>query len=281
MLTFSIGVLTQQWQLAVVGIVYSYITAAAMWQNFRAHLPFLYDPWSEKLPPPPTLMHAMVAISILLELGAVFMGIVMAFTGPENIAYALAVGYAIGAVVVSIGVAKFLSDRGVILQDVWFWPSGGSIAKQLQPSLREMFTRHSLMTLLAGAAGGVILGLLARGYLAILLHVPAAAELIHKSQEEMAKISGLRVSYLILAVALAPFAEEYLFRGLLFRALDREWGGWRAVVGSAAFFAIYHPPLSWLPVGLLGVTNALLFKKTDRLAPAVILHMVYNAIVLT
>jgi membrane protease YdiL (CAAX protease family) len=84
----------------------------------------------------------------------------------------------------------------------------------------------------------------------------------------------------VMAVVFAPFAEEYLFRGLLFRALDREWGGWRAVMGSAAFFAIYHQPLSWLPVGLLGITNALIFKKTGRLAPAVILHMVYNAVVL-
>lgn len=70
-----------------------------------------------------------------------------------------------------------------------------------------------------------------------------------------------------MAVAFAPFAKEYLFRGLLFRALDREWGGWRAVAGSAAFFAIYHQPLAWLPVGLLGIANALLFKKTGRLAP--------------
>jgi membrane protease YdiL (CAAX protease family) len=49
-------------------------------------------------------------------------------------------------------------------------------------------------------------------------------------------------------VLIAPFTEEYLFRGLLFRALDREWGGWRAVVGSAAFFAIYHrhsPGFPW------------------------------------
>ena len=54
-----------------------------------------------------------------------------------------------------------------------------------------------------------------------------------------------------------------------------------AVLGSAAFFAIYHSPLSWLPVGLLGAANALLFKKTGRLAPAVLLHMVYNAVVLS
>ena len=46
MLTFAIGVSTQQWHLAIVGIVYSWITAAAMWENLRARLPYLYDPWS-------------------------------------------------------------------------------------------------------------------------------------------------------------------------------------------------------------------------------------------
>ena len=126
-----------------------------------------------------------------------------------------------------------------------------------------------------------MLGLIALGYLAILHHIPYTAELIQRSQEQMGKIPGLRASYTIIAVAFAPFAEEYLFRGLLFRALDQEWGGWRAVIGSAAFFAIYHSPLSWLPVGLLGIANALMFKKTGRLMPAVILHMVYNAVVLS
>ena len=37
--------------------------------------------------------------------------------------------------------------------------------------------------------------------------------------------------------------------------------------------------LSWLPVGLLGVANTLLFKKTGRLEAAVLLHLVYNAVV--
>src|SRR5258708_12288026 len=97
----------------------------------------------------------------------------------------------------------------------------------------------------------------------------------------MAKIPNLRMSYAVIAVAFAPFAEEYLFRGLLYRALDREWGGWRAVVGSAAFFAIYHPPLFWLPVALLGIVNALLFKKSRRLAPPLALHMFYNTVAFT
>jgi membrane protease YdiL (CAAX protease family) len=282
MLTFSIGVLTQQWNLAVVGIVYSFMTAAAMWENFRARLPYLYDPWSEKLPPPPTLMHAMIAISILVEGGALFTGIVSIFTGRQNLAVAQAVGYAICALFVSIGVSTFLRNRNVSLRDVWRWPLVEH-RRQIGALVGEVgfLTSSFPLMLLAGAVGGVLLGLFAHGYLAALLHFPTVAELIRQSQEQMAKIPGLRTWYTFMAVLIAPFTEEYLFRGLLFRALDREWGGWRAVVGSAAFFAIYHPPLSWLPVALLGMANALLFKQTGRLEPCVILHMVYNAVVLT
>jgi len=280
MLTFSIGILTQQWHLAIMGIVYSYMTAAAMWQNFRARLPYLYDPWSEKLPPPPTLMHAMIAISIMVEGMAVVTGFFVVASGPENIAAAQAMGYGVCAVIVSLGVSYFLTGRGVSSRDVWRWEAdaGG----ESQPSWWRVDGKSGgkfLLLLLAGATGGVLLGLCASGYIALLQQIPAIAEILRKSQEQMAKIPHLKLSVAVMAVGFAPFAEEYLFRGLLYRALDREWGGWHAVIGSAAFFAIYHPPLSWLPVALLGAVNALLFKKTGRLAPAVALHMVYNAVV--
>jgi membrane protease YdiL (CAAX protease family) len=280
MVTFAVGVLTRQWNLAVVGIVYSYITAAAMWQNFRARLPYLYDPWSERLPPPPTLMHAMVAISILVEAAAVFTGVVAGIAGRENVAMAQAISYGFCSVMVSLGMSKFLSDRHVPPGDVWRWPAAEEKSERWWRGDWLRKTSFPLM-LLAGAGGGVSLGLFARGYLTILQHLPATAELLRRSQEQMAQIPNLKISMAVMAVVFAPFAEEYLFRGLVFRALDGEWGGWRAVLGSAGFFAIYHPPLSWLPVALLGAANALLFKKTGRLAPAVVLHMVYNAAVLS
>ena len=283
MLTFAIGVLTQQWHVAIMGIVYSYITAAAMWENFRARLPYLYDPWSEKIPPPPTLMNAMIAISILVEGGAVITGILVVAAGRENIAVAQAISYGICAVIVSYGVSEFLKNRGVVAREVWGWQPAGIPESKSEPWWFGYGPRDGKLvpSLIVAVSGGLFLGLIAHGYLAVLAHLPATAEIIRKSQEQMAKIPNLRISYAVMAVFFAPFAEEYLFRGLLFRALDREWGGWRAVVGSAAFFAIYHQPLSWLPVALLGMTNALLFKKTGRLAAAVVLHMVYNAVVLT
>jgi membrane protease YdiL (CAAX protease family) len=106
------------------------------------------------------------------------------------------------------------------------------------------------------------------------------AQALDEAEKRADALPDARTAYVVMAVGFAPFAEEFLFRGLLYRALDREWGGWRAVVGAGAFFAVYHPALSWAPVAMLGAMNALLFKRTGHLAPAVAAHIAYNAVVL-
>lgn len=283
MLTFALGIITQQWLLAVRGVVYSYITAAAMWQNFRARLPYLYDPWSERVPTPPTLMHAMIGVSVLVDCAAVIFGIVFATAGREATAMGQSIGYGAAAVIVFAGMSYFLSNRGVAARDIWTWrrdqvPGENAMNQGSKGSLGSRF-KSIAGWLLAGAAAGLALGLFAHLYTIALEHIPALAEQIRKAQDETAPIPNLRLWTAIMAVGFAPFAEEYLFRGLLFRALDREWGGWRAVAGGAAFFAMYHPPMAWIPVGLVGALNCLLFKKSRALAPAVALHMIYNATV--
>ncbi|HTV15891.1 MAG TPA: CPBP family intramembrane glutamic endopeptidase [Acidobacteriaceae bacterium] len=294
MLTFAIGVFTQQWNIAVMGIVFSYLTAAAMWQNFRARLPFLYDPWSEKLPPPPTLMHAMVAISLLIESGAILVGGAAFFVPHNELGIAQAVAYAIAAGVVFLGTAVFLHGRGVESNQVWTWQHGQVPLTRHDLSLSDYVNAPTLSfaesyglsgsglfsALGAALAIGLALGLTAHGYAAAMRHIPSIADAMRKSDELMRQIPSLRLGYAIMAVGIAPFAEEYLFRGLLYRALDREWGGWRAVVGAAAFFVVYHPLLAWPPVFLLGATNCLVFKKTGRLVPCILLHITYNAVVL-
>src|SRR5262249_48102771 len=158
---------------------------------FRARLPYLYDPWAEKLPPPPTLMHAMIAISILVEAGAVLTGIMAAFVGREGIAVAQAVSYAICATLVSIGTATFLSNRDVSLRDVGVWRKGGGAEENSGPGGRS--DGKLLSSLTVGAAGGLLLGLFALGYEKFLQHLPATAELMRKSQEHMASIPNLKI----------------------------------------------------------------------------------------
>ncbi|GAA0320214.1 hypothetical protein GCM10009087_33160 [Sphingomonas oligophenolica] len=281
MLSFGIGVCTQQWNLAVVGIVYSWITAAAMWENLRARLPYLYDPWSETLPPPPTLMHAMVSISILIECMSVITGLVFAIAGKGSLGVAQGIGYGVCAVGVSIGVSKFLHDRGVSPARIWCWrdEQPDPAAAQSWPRRYVAADRREARWLLFGVGGGVVLALFAHVYLIAIALVPSIAEAIHASHVQMQSIPGMAMAYAVIAIGFAPFAEEYLFRGLVYRTLDREWGGWKAVLGAAAFFAIYHPPLAWVPVALVGATNCLLFRKSKRLAPAILLHMAYNIVV--
>lgn len=268
MLTFGFGILFQQWHLALMGIVYSWMTAAAMWQNFRARIPYLYDPWSEKLPQAPTLVHAMIAISALVEVGVVVVAALVTIVGIENIAVVQPLAYGVCAGGVALISQRQLTSKGANSNSILCW--GEPLA--LQPSWVISITLSIL--------SGLSLGIFGHAYMGLLTQIPAIAEMVRSSQEQMANFSGLRISYTVIAIAIAPFAEEYVFRGLLYRALDREWGGWKAIIGSAAFFAVYHPPMAWLPVGLLGVAAALIFKKTGRLLPAVLLHMVYNAVVL-
>ncbi len=280
LLTFAIGVLSQQWNLVVMGVVYSAVTAAAMWQNFRARLPYLYDPWSEVLPPPPTLMHAMIGISALVEVGALITGGLLAFFARGQIAVAQAAIYGACAAVVSLWMAVFLRRRGVPHGEIWNWREPGGQKPAAWWHLAQPGRPGLAVSLLTATALGVGLGGAGRGYTALLQFWPNAREQLQHSNSLMDTIPHLHESIFVMAVLIAPFAEEFLFRGLLFRALDREWGGWRAVLGSAAFFAVYHPLLAWPPVFLLGAVNAVLFKKTGRLAPAVAVHMIYNSIVL-
>ncbi|MDB6118233.1 MAG: family intrarane metalloprotease, partial [Verrucomicrobiaceae bacterium] len=267
--TFAAGVISQQWSLAFVGIVYSWLTSAAMWQNFRARLPFLFDPWSEKLPPPPTLMHAMIAISAMMEGMAVVLVAMLALLGRGEIVTAQSIAYGVAGFTTLLIVGSWMNTRGVRSADIWKWPGNGGW--ETRPVLEKLF---------AGLVMGVLMGIVALGYLWLVQHIPVLQQLLSGTHSKPFP-PGHRIWLLIMAVGMAPIAEEYLFRGLLFRALDREWGGWRALVASSLFFAIYHPPVAWLPVAALGFLNSFLFRRTGHLAPCVVAHMAYNMVVVS
>ena len=267
--TFAVGVITQRWSLAFVGIVYSWLTSAAMWQNFRARLPYLFDPWSEKLPEPPTLMHAMISISTMTEGLAVIFGIMLAFLGKEQATAAQSVAYCIAGLLAWFFVHSWMTGRGVQTADIWQWPGASG------------FLAHMPMILkgLLGTAIGTGLGFCGVGYDWIIHHIPWLHDLLITHESTPLNSRESKFWLFISAVAVAPLAEEYLFRGLLFRALDREWGGWRALVASSLFFAIYHPPMSWIPVAVVGMVNAWMFRRSGHLLLSVLVHMAYNATV--
>jgi membrane protease YdiL (CAAX protease family) len=265
-LAFGSGVLMQAWHSAIIGVVFSSLTAAAMWQNLRARLPHLFDPWSEKLPPAPTLMHAMIGIAVMVEVVGLVSGIAIAAGGASDLWMARSIVYGVVGLLAWWIMHGFLGGHGVKARDIWHWPGRGD---------------HIPASVLGGGAAlaGIVLAGGALLYSLLLEALPFTRDYM----QELAKISAgfeKQIGWqILLAVGFAPIAEEYFFRGLLYRALDREWGGMKALIGSAAFFAIYHPPMAWLPVFAVGLVNAWLFKTGGRLWPCVLLHMSYNAVV--
>jgi len=84
-------------------------------------------------------------------------------------------------------------------------------------------------------------------------------------------------------VFLAPFGEELLFRGMLFRGLRRRLAVWPAAIVSAALFSLGHlqgwsffvllPPLFCVGVGL-----ALLYERRQSLLSSMSAHATFNLI---
>lgn len=85
---------------------------------------------------------------------------------------------------------------------------------------------------------------------------------------------------IVLAVVLvAPIAEELFFRGVVYNAWEREHGTRVAVFGSAALFAAIHASLYlFLPIFVLGVVLALVYRSTRSLLATIALHAGFNAI---
>jgi membrane protease YdiL (CAAX protease family) len=81
----------------------------------------------------------------------------------------------------------------------------------------------------------------------------------------------------IVVIVAAPFAEELLFRGFLFRALRKYMKPWPAVLVSAAVFGAVHViPLVILPIFVLGVIFAWVVEKRGSIVPTIVAHMVFN-----
>jgi membrane protease YdiL (CAAX protease family) len=141
-------------------------------------------------------------------------------------------------------------------------------------------------------------GLLRSLGLGVLLAVPAwiGAQLLAAITARLLELFGLRpdvgvaeaainlVDPVVLAIALvvvAPVAEEIFFRGIVYNAWLREFGVWRAVVGSAALFALIHGSIFVIPAIFgLGIALALLYRRTGSLPASMAMHATFNGITL-
>ena len=89
------------------------------------------------------------------------------------------------------------------------------------------------------------------------------------------------IAVLAFGAVAVPIAEEFLFRGVLFRWLRDGWGLYPGLVGSALVFAAVHILLGTsgaLQIFLIGLALAYLYDITGSLWPSMVCHGVNNGI---
>ncbi|MCA1553206.1 MAG: CPBP family intramembrane metalloprotease, partial [Chloroflexi bacterium] len=81
------------------------------------------------------------------------------------------------------------------------------------------------------------------------------------------------------AAIVAPLAEETFFRGFVLGGLRKRFGLIGALLISATFFALLHPPIYIFPIIFgWGILLGLLFVQTGSLVPGILMHATLNSL---
>jgi uncharacterized protein len=99
-----------------------------------------------------------------------------------------------------------------------------------------------------------------------------------KAEESLAVL----VAFGAMTCFVAPLAEEFFFRGFLFRVLHERIGALAGVVITGLAFGLVHLPsgdwIGTIILSLFGMTLCVLFLRTSSLLPCIMLHAFHNSI---
>ncbi len=145
------------------------------------------------------------------------------------------------------------------------------------PVLRALQWRRSRFNLLLAFGGGLLLAVII-ACIATLLHTP----------EVKSPLAGLTDSPLtlalvsLLAITLAPFFEELIFRGFLQPLLSRTFGAAVGILLTAILFGGLHAPeysYAWqyaVAISLVGAVLGWVRHSSGSLIPSTVVHGAFN-----
>ena len=167
------------------------------------------------------------------------------------------------------------------------WVFIGIILWQHELDWREFFgLRDPRLARALRLAAGLVAGLLPVLWGLQLASIWALTHLGWKPTEqtavqivEGAKSLGLQVYMSVFAVLLAPVAEEFIFRGLLFAFCKQLGLNRMAWVGVSGLFALIHlDAATFLPLFVLALALSWLYVRTDNLLAPIAAHALFNAV---
>jgi len=114
-------------------------------------------------------------------------------------------------------------------------------------------------------------------------HFAGGIEILKKSMENAAEtlpetVEGVQMIVLLFAVvAIAPFFEEVLFRGLIQRMLTESLRPWLAIVIQAIMFGVAHGFLFQSAFAfVMGLLLGIVYERTKSILTVVSIHSVFN-----
>ncbi|RZT04027.1 hypothetical protein SAMN05216319_4196 [Duganella sp. CF402] len=249
---YTWSIYSNVWSQKLVVLVLTASMALALWQKARDSLPYLLDPAAA---PPARVSTAdgLIAATAFF----IVQGITLLLFDKVNM-QAIAIAFAVAGLTV-YGLMRLV-----------YWRSK---AAGVPAIVRGMDWGVSLRSAAVAAAVACLVGI---AYMSIIRHTAAWQEIAQAA----ATAKGSRIWILALAVIAAPLCEEFIFRGLIYGGLRRSMNALPAMAMSAAIFAVVHPPLSMLPVFVLGLCAAWTYERSKTLLAPMLVHAVYNAVIL-
>lgn len=93
---------------------------------------------------------------------------------------------------------------------------------------------------------------------------------------------GQRVMIIVFAIAIAPVAEEFLFRFFLYGVLKRYFGQAFGIIANALLFAVVHTHLpSLVPLFVLGICFSIAYEWSGSILVSMTMHSLFNSLSLT
>jgi len=142
--------------------------------------------------------------------------------------------------------------------------------------------RRPLSDIGAGIAGGLGLTVVA-GISSVIVFSVATAILGHRPAQPKQipdyVTSGAFIATGIVVILAAPFGEELLFRGFIYKGLRRRFSIWPAALISACAFALLHVlPILILAIFPVGIGLALIYEWRQSLLASMAAHATFNLI---
>lgn len=80
---------------------------------------------------------------------------------------------------------------------------------------------------------------------------------------------------------IAPFVEEFLFRGIFLRTFLEQYSTRKSIIVSSLLFAVFHLNIYQFVIAFgFGIFSGWIYSKTYSLFPCLLIHFVYNFICL-